>query len=152
MPPGRNMDDLYTTIKSGMWRLNYRLSREGRIRFFDEFYPLLHDTKAAVLGDRDDESWYLVYIGTRPSSRGLGLARRCIEAVTKLADEQVLPCYLESSNDINLAIYAKMGFEHRCRIELERAEKRVGMDCMVKESAMVETRYVDLAKDFVKKE
>ena len=40
-----------------------------------------------------------------------------------------------------------MGFEHRCRIELERADKRVGMDCMVKESAMVETRYAVLARE-----
>jgi hypothetical protein len=45
MPPGQNMDDLLTIFKSGMWRLFYKLSNEGRKRFFNEFFPLLHDTK-----------------------------------------------------------------------------------------------------------
>ena len=45
MPPGQNMDDFLTIIRSGMWRLSYQLSREGRKRFFDEFLPLLNDTK-----------------------------------------------------------------------------------------------------------
>jgi hypothetical protein len=42
MPPGQNMDDYITIFRSGMWRLNYRLSPEGKRRFFNEFFPLLH--------------------------------------------------------------------------------------------------------------
>jgi hypothetical protein len=49
LPPGENMDDLSTIFKSGMWRLFYKLSNEGRKRFFNEFFPLLHDTKFAHL-------------------------------------------------------------------------------------------------------
>lgn len=45
MPPGQNMDDCLTIFKSGMWKLFYKLSNEGRKRFFDEFFPLLNDTK-----------------------------------------------------------------------------------------------------------
>jgi hypothetical protein len=45
MPPGRNMDDMWTVLRSGMWRLWYKLSVEGRGRFFSEFIPLLHHTK-----------------------------------------------------------------------------------------------------------
>src|SRR5437016_14571309 len=30
MPPGKNMEDYVTMVRSGMWRLNYRLSAEGR--------------------------------------------------------------------------------------------------------------------------
>ena len=85
MPPGKNMDDWLTIVRSGMWRLIYQLSGEGRKRFFDEFLPLLHDTKADVLGERDPETWYLVYIGTRPESRCNGHARRLIEHITKKA-------------------------------------------------------------------
>jgi len=87
------MDDLLTIFKSGMWRLYYKLSPEGRKRFFNEFFPLLHDTKytlsclsadgrASVLGDRDEKAWYLVYIGTRPDSRGKGYARKLVEHIT----------------------------------------------------------------------
>jgi ribosomal protein S18 acetylase RimI-like enzyme len=83
MPPGKNMDDWFTIFRSGMWRLKFQLSVEGNKRFFDEFLPLLHKTKEEVMGDRDDESWYLVYIGTRPESRGKGYARKLIEHITK---------------------------------------------------------------------
>jgi GNAT superfamily N-acetyltransferase len=40
------------------------------------------DFRAEVLGDRDDQSWYLVYLGTRPSARGKGYARRLVEYIT----------------------------------------------------------------------
>jgi ribosomal protein S18 acetylase RimI-like enzyme len=83
MPPGKNMDDWFTIFRSGMWRLKFQLSTEGKKRLFEEFLPLLHHTKEEVLGARDDESWYLVYIGTRPESRGKGYARKLIEHVTK---------------------------------------------------------------------
>ncbi|RMZ00375.1 hypothetical protein D0860_08007 [Hortaea werneckii] len=76
MPPGKNMDDWLTILRSGLWRLKYQLSPEGRTRFFTEFLPLLHRTKTEVLGsgpEGDDESsYYLVYLGTRPSGRGKG--------------------------------------------------------------------------------
>ena len=84
MPPGSNMDDWYTILRSGMWRLNYKLSREGKTRFFTEFLPLLHDTKLEIMGDRDDDSWYLVYIGTKQAGRGKGYARKLIDHVTSM--------------------------------------------------------------------
>ena len=77
------MDDWCTILRSGMWRLNYKLSAEGKRRFFGEFLPLLHDTKTEVMGARDDDSWYLVYIGTKVKGRGKGYARKLIEYVTK---------------------------------------------------------------------
>ena len=133
MPPGNNMDDYLTIFRSGLWRLNYQLSKEGRKRFFDEFFPLLHDTKAQVLGTRDDESWYLVYIGTRPSGRGKGYARKVIQYVTKQADAEGRASYLESSHPVNRKIYGKMGFELVKNIYLQRAEKHVELDIMVRE-------------------
>ena len=155
MPPGKNMDDWLTILRSGLWRLKYKLSSEGKARFFDEFLPLLHKTKHEVLGDRDEETWYLVYIGTKEESRGKGLARRLIENVTqkvcwvlaqgsaqsanmiKQLDEEGRACYLESSSEINLKIYGKLGFNLIKRIFLERGEEqgeeRLSLDIMVRE-------------------
>lgn len=133
MPPGNNMDDFLTIFRSGMWRLQYRLSAEGKRRFFSEFLPLLHDTKHATLGDKDDESWYLVYIGTRPSGRGKGHARKLIEHVTEQADCEGRPVYLESSNAANPPIYRKFGFETKRTVHLQRAEANVELDIMVRE-------------------
>jgi len=133
MPPGKNMDDLLTMFRSGLWRLNYKLSAEGKRRFFNEFLPLLHDTKTSVLGAQDDDSWYLVYIGTKPEARGRGYARKLIEQVTAMADAEQRLCYLESSNDVNPIIYGKMGFEIKRKIYLQRAEEHVELDIMVRE-------------------
>lgn len=116
-----------------MWRLSYKLSSEGKKRLFDEFFPLLGNTKAQVLGDRDAQSWYLVYVGTRESARGKGHCRKLITHVSDKADAEGRACYLESSNDINVKIYSKMGFEVRKRIHLQRAEHNVELDIMVRE-------------------
>jgi ribosomal protein S18 acetylase RimI-like enzyme len=134
MPPGQNMDDFLTILRSGMWRLNYRLSAEGKRRFFNEFLPLLHDAKAAALGARDFSSWYLVYIGTRPKAQGNGYCRKLIEHVTRQADREGRVTYLESSNDKNPGIYRKFGFETVRRVHLQRAEKNVEMDIMIREA------------------
>lgn len=136
MPPGKNMDDWYTVLRSGMWRLRWMpgmLSTEGKARFFSEFLPLLHATKYAVMGARDDDSWYLVYLGVRPDGRGKGYARKLVEYVTRKADIKGKACYLESSNASNPAIYRKMGFETVKQIELCRARERVELEIMVRE-------------------
>lgn len=127
------MDDLLTIFRSGMWRLNYKLSAEGKKRFFTEFLPLLHDVKAMVLGTRDPQAWYLVYIGCKPAARGKGYARKLIEDISTRADEEGRPCYLESSNGVNVRIYERMGFDVRKKIHLQRAEKDIELDIMVRE-------------------
>lgn len=134
------MDDTLTMLRSGMWRLNYRLSAEGKRRFFNEFLPLLHDTKHATLGERDDDSWYLVYVGTRPSAARKGYCRKLIEHVTKQADREGRACYLESSNPVNPAIYRKFGFEARRTVHLQRAEKNVELDIMVREPVALDQK------------
>jgi GNAT superfamily N-acetyltransferase len=151
LPPGKNIDDWMTILRSGMWRLNYKLSREGKARFFDEFLPLLHESKQEILGERDGRSWYLNYVGTKREARGKGYAKKAIQYVTSLvsgrswkegkfrgltmqADAHGIPCYLESSHDINVLIYGKMGFEVKKQIHLKRAPgKELRMDVMVRE-------------------
>ncbi|KAL8782660.1 MAG: hypothetical protein Q9213_005199 [Squamulea squamosa] len=133
MPPGKNMDDRLTRIRSGMSTVNFRLSSEGKSRFQKEFLPLLHRTKEEVLGSLDNDSWYLVYIGTKPASRGKGYARQLIEHVTKQADNQRLVCYLESSNEANPKIYRKYGFETEKMIHLTRGPKPIELEVMVRQ-------------------
>lgn len=71
-------------LRSGFYRAHWKLSSEGKKRFFSEFLPLLHDTKHEVLGKEADlNSWYLVYIGTKPGSRGKGYAKTLIKHTTK---------------------------------------------------------------------
>jgi ribosomal protein S18 acetylase RimI-like enzyme len=141
MPPGKNMDDFYTIFRSGMWRLAYKLTSEGRTRFFSEFLPLLGDSKTRVLGHRDSDSWYLVYIGTKTSGQRKGYAKRLINHVTEMCDEQGKPCYLESSNEVNPKIYGKYGFKIRKTVYLQREAETVSLDLMVREPIVKKTRH-----------
>lgn len=79
MPPGKDSDDWLTILRSGMWRLYYQLSAEGRRRYYNELLPVLHQTKHEVMGDQDDDCYYLVYLGTKPSGQRRGYARKLIE-------------------------------------------------------------------------
>ncbi|KAL8810895.1 MAG: hypothetical protein Q9200_002221 [Gallowayella weberi] len=108
MPPGTNMDDTLTMFDSSMWRMSRKLSDEGHYRFQREFLPLLHKTKEEVLGSLDNDSWYLVYIGTKPDSRGKGYAKQLIE------------------------FYRKLGFETEKTIHLTRGPKPVELEVMVR--------------------
>ncbi|KAI9842514.1 MAG: hypothetical protein M1837_007108 [Sclerophora amabilis] len=132
-PPGKNIDDFFTILRSGLWRLWYKLSAEGSKRFFSEFLPLLHDTKADVMGKRDKSSYYLVYLGTRPSEEGKGYGKALIEHMTKKADAEGRPCYLESSAIKNNGMYEKRGFKMQRKIYLSRGEKPIRIDIMVRE-------------------
>jgi ribosomal protein S18 acetylase RimI-like enzyme len=81
-PPKANIDGWLTLFRSGLWRLWFQFSTEGRKRFFNEFLPLLHDTKHDVLKERDENSWYLVYLGAKKSARGKGYAKKLIQDAT----------------------------------------------------------------------
>lgn len=133
MPPGKNIDDWVTLFRSGMWRLGWQLSSEGRERFFSEFLPLLSTTKTEVLGERENQAWHLNYIGTKEGSRGKGYARQLIEHVSAVADRAGQPCYLESSHAVNLIIYGKLGYKMQKSIFLTRSDHEVRMDIMVRE-------------------
>ncbi|KAK8106000.1 acetyltransferase [Apiospora kogelbergensis] len=84
---------------------------EGRRRYYKELLPLLHDTKHDIMGDRDDDCYYLVYLGTKPSGRGRGYATKLIEDMAVKADAENRAMYLESSSLKNNGYYAKFGFE-----------------------------------------
>ncbi|KAL8682254.1 MAG: hypothetical protein Q9186_001713 [Xanthomendoza sp. 1 TL-2023] len=116
------------------WSMNGKRSVEGQYRFQKEFLPLLHDTKQQVLGSLDNDSWYLVYIGTKPGSRGKGYAKQLIDHVTRQADDQGRVCYLESSNEVNPRFYRKLGFETEKTIHLTRGPKPIELEVMVRKS------------------
>ncbi|KAI1377736.1 hypothetical protein F4677DRAFT_444322 [Hypoxylon crocopeplum] len=111
MPPGKEMDDWLTIIRSGMWRLYYQLSAEGRRRYYRELLPVLHNTMVETMGDRSDDCYYLVYLGTKPSGQRRGYGRKLIEQMAAKADAEGRAMYLESSSEKNNAYYKRFGFE-----------------------------------------
>ncbi|GAB0133051.1 hypothetical protein EsDP_00001468 [Epichloe bromicola] len=133
MPPGTTNDDWLATIWSGTWRLCYQLSRESRKRFFNELFPALHDTKAEIMGHRNDDCYYLGYIGTKASAQGRGYASKLLRHMMCKADGENRAMYLESSNVVNNRFYTKFGFELRKEIVFCRGPVPVRLYCMVRE-------------------
>ncbi|KAL7916030.1 hypothetical protein GGI35DRAFT_16168 [Trichoderma velutinum] len=131
MPPGMHMDDWWTIFRSGMWRLYYQLGSEGRKRYYEDVLPLLHDTMDEVMGDR--EYYYLAYIGTKPSARGKGYAKKLIMDMAAKADAENCAMYLESSSRENISYYERFGFQYRKEISFKRGPVPVPLFIMVRE-------------------
>ncbi|KAL9948445.1 hypothetical protein D7B24_007177 [Verticillium nonalfalfae] len=142
VPPGKDTDGWLNLFRSGLWRLAYRLTPEARRRYNDDFLPLLHDAKAEVMGARDAECYYLVYIGTKPNARKRGYAGKLLDDMIARADAEGRPMYLESSSPDNNAYYAKFGFEFKKDIYLQGSGAPVPLSIMVREPQLVKQKPV----------
>lgn len=98
------------------------------------------------MGPRDDDSYYLVYLGSKPGARGKGYARKLVEDMLVKANGENRAVYLESSAENNLTYYGRWGFEHISDIELKRAEKGIKLHIMVREPQCEAGRSGELAK------
>ena len=54
---------------------------------------------------------YLWFLGVRPEAQGLGVGSRMLKAGLAKVDAAGLPAYLESSNEANVPLYRRYGFE-----------------------------------------
>ncbi|KAK0672333.1 hypothetical protein QBC41DRAFT_30058 [Cercophora samala] len=132
--PPPSLDSYLTHFRSGLWRLHFQLCPEGKRRLFDEILPLLHDTKREVLGpEKENDAWYLVYLGTKPRSQGRGLGGRLLRDGMMKADREGRQMYLESSSAVNNEYYKRFGFEVRKEIYLKRGRWPVRLSIMVRE-------------------
>lgn len=55
--------------------------------------------------------WYLWLLGVEPEFQGQGIGSRLIQPILARADQEGLPCYLETQTEENVAFYQKRGFE-----------------------------------------
>lgn len=55
--------------------------------------------------------WYLSLLGVEPNQKGKGLATGLLRPMLEQADEQGLPCYLDTHNPNNVSLYQRFGFK-----------------------------------------
>jgi ribosomal protein S18 acetylase RimI-like enzyme len=55
--------------------------------------------------------WYLWALGVDPRCQGQGIGSRLLQPVLARADQDGVPCYLETQSERNVAFYRKRGFE-----------------------------------------
>lgn len=71
--------------------------------------------------------YYLAYVGVSPLCQGQGIGSALIKPVLQKADEEGIPCYLETGSPDNLHFYQKYGFKLTKQITvLAASEVQVG--------------------------
>ncbi len=73
-----------------------RIPQQGRI--FERHHPR-------------EPHYHLVFVGARQAAQGQGLGSALIKQGTRICDREHLPAYLESSNEVNVPLYQRHGFE-----------------------------------------
>ena len=74
----------------------WRIQRQGAI--FARHHP-------------KEPHFYLQFIGCRQEAQGRGVGSALLKRGTRMCDEHQMPAYLESSNELNLPLYQRHGFE-----------------------------------------
>jgi GNAT superfamily N-acetyltransferase len=99
-------------------------SRPG---LWPEFNRLLMPDEEARLSDYDaaidqrrpaDAHWYLGVLAVAADRRGSGLARVVATPILDSADRTTTSVVLETATPVNLAIYARLGFEVDAEVDL----------------------------------
>jgi GNAT superfamily N-acetyltransferase len=55
--------------------------------------------------------WYLLLLGVDPQFQGMGYASRLVRPMLSRADQEKLPCYLETNDPKDVTIYQHFGFK-----------------------------------------
>ena len=81
--------------------------------FSPEFLPRVDEIFAAMESyhPHDDNCWYLPLIGVDPGHQNKGVGAALMKHMTEKLDNESAMAYLESSNQKNISLYLRHGFE-----------------------------------------
>lgn len=106
-PPSRSPAQ---RIRSAMlWTSISGLSKRKRLRYLDELVTRKHPEKP---------HYYLFALGVRNELQGRGLGSAMLAKGLERCDEEGIPAYLENSNERNLPLYTRHGFDITERLDL----------------------------------
>jgi ribosomal protein S18 acetylase RimI-like enzyme len=91
----------------GINRVAMQFEKESRVRFLDMISYVNELHKRLIR----EPHWYLWALGVEPASQGQGTGGKLLKPVLTRADEERIPCYLETQKESNVAFYKKRGFE-----------------------------------------
>jgi GNAT superfamily N-acetyltransferase len=80
-------------------------------------FELVRGRSRAVSRASEGQAWNLALIATAPEHRGLGLGRALLERQLRRCDEDRAAIWLETTDPVNVPIYARFGFETVAHID-----------------------------------
>jgi len=92
---------------------------EAFVRLSGSRAKVMEASEAVMAKYRPTEPcWFLGTVGVDPDYQGGGLARAVIEPGLERAAEQGFPAFLETSNENNVAVYRRLGFDVTAEYDL----------------------------------
>jgi ribosomal protein S18 acetylase RimI-like enzyme len=107
LPPGDTIATPWRMIQLGLLKAPFKFGLGPFTRFLGAMNHMEHLHKRDV----PPEHWYLFVLGVEPERQGHGVGGAMIAPVLERADNDRLPCYLETMKERNVTFYRKHGFE-----------------------------------------
>ena len=109
LPPGEVNVTLWRIARTGFGLVRGILaySQDARKRFMAG----VTDTEAVHKRLMRVPHWYLWLLGVAPDRQGHGYGSALLQPILARADEDGVPCYLETQTERNVAFYRRRGFE-----------------------------------------
>ena len=104
----------WRAFRSGALKLRKGLGKENMARLlaFADLVDAFHRKHAP------DPHCYLFFIGVDPAFQGKGFAARLLMPVLVALEKKDIPCYLNTQNERNVALYQHFGFQVVERVTL----------------------------------
>jgi ribosomal protein S18 acetylase RimI-like enzyme len=108
LPPGRTQVTLWGLIRTGfgLQRAVAQFPADARKGFL-EMLSYLEETHKRLM---TAPHWYLWALGVHPDHQGRGIGGALLQPVLAQADQEGVPCYLETQTEANVSFYEKRGF------------------------------------------
>ncbi len=105
IPPGRTIT-VGGMVRSGILTVPFRVGFRPFAKFMgaNEIMERIHKKYVP------EPHWYLMIVGVDPELQGRGLGTALVKEGLARADQANCPCYLETSEERNLAFYERHGF------------------------------------------
>ena len=106
MTPAQAEPTFGDMLRGGLIALPFRAGFRPTIRFLQ----MLSAGEAVHREATPGPHWYLAMIAVEPEHHGQGIGSALIQHGLKRVDADGLPCYLETSNERNIPLYERYGF------------------------------------------
>ena len=105
IPPGRTLT-MGGMVRSGILTVPFRIGFRPLARFMGANQIMERIHKKYV----PEPHWYLMIVGVDPELQGRGRGTALLKEGLARADQANCPCYLDTSQERNLALYERHGF------------------------------------------